>query len=112
MENKPIRVGITVGDINSIGIEVIIKTLNDPMVYANSVPVIYGSSKTISFHKKALNQLEFNYLVIKDATEAKPKKINLINCWDEEVNIVLGEKNANGGKYALKSLQAAVADLK
>lgn len=112
MENKPIRVGITIGDVNSIGLEVIIKTLNDPLVYANSIPVIYGSSKTISFHKKALNQNEFNYLVIKDATEAKPKKINLINCWEEEVEIVLGEKNANGGKYALKSLEAAIADLK
>jgi 4-hydroxythreonine-4-phosphate dehydrogenase len=112
METKPVRVGITVGDINSIGIEVIIKTLNDHMVFSNSIPVIYGSSKTFSFHKKALNQNEFNYLVIKDATEAKPKKINLINVWDEEVNIVLGEKNANGGKYALKSLEAAVADLK
>lgn len=112
MENKPVRVGITIGDINSIGIEVIMKTLNDPLVYANSIPVIYGSSKTFSFHKKALNQPDFNYLVIKDATEAKAKKVNLINCWDEEVNIVLGEKNASGGKYALKSLQAAVADLK
>lgn len=112
MENKIIKVGITIGDINSIGLEVIIKTLNDPNVYANSIPIIYGSAKAISFHKKALEQNEFNCLTVKDATEAKPKKINLINCWDEEVNIVLGEKNANGGKYALKSLEAAVADLK
>ena len=112
MENKVIKVGITIGDINSIGLEVIIKTLNDPNVYANSIPIIYGSAKAISFHKKALDQNEFNYLTVKDATEAKPKKINLVNCWDEEVNIVLGEKNANGGKYALKSLEAAVADLK
>lgn len=112
MENKPVKVGITVGDVNSIGIEVIIKTLNDHMVYANSIPVIYGSSKTISFHKKALNQNEFNFLVVKDASEAKPRKINLISCWEEEVNIQLGEKNADGGKYALKSLEAAVNDLK
>jgi len=112
MENKIIKVGITIGDINSIGLEVIIKTLNDSNVYANSIPIIYGNAKAISFHKKALDQNEFNYLTIKDATEAIPKKINLVNCWEEEVNIVLGEKNANGGKYALKSLEAAVADLK
>lgn len=112
MENRIIKVGITVGDINGIGLEVIMKTLSDPNVYANSIPIIYGSAKTISFHKKVLEQNDFNFLTIKDATEAKPKKINLINCWDEEVNIVLGEKNANGGKYALKSLEAAVADLK
>ena len=112
MENKIIRVGITVGDINSIGIEVIMKTLNDASVYANSIPVIYGNSKVISHHKKVLEQNDFNYLTIKDASEAKPKKINLINCWDEEVNVAIGEKNANGGKYALKSLDAAINDLK
>jgi 4-hydroxythreonine-4-phosphate dehydrogenase len=107
-----IKVGITVGDINGIGIEVILKALNDPNAYANSIPIIYGSSKVISAHKKAINLPDFQYLVIKDVSEAKPKKVNLINCWEEDVQVVLGEKNANGGVYALKSLEAAVADLK
>lgn len=111
-ENKIIKVGISIGDINGVGLEVIIKTLSDLLVYANSIPIIYGSSKAISFHKKAINKPDFQYLVIKDATEAKPKKVNLINCWQEEVQIILGEKNANGGTYALKSLEAAAADLK
>jgi 4-hydroxythreonine-4-phosphate dehydrogenase len=111
MEDKTIKVGITVGDINGIGLEVIIKALANSDVYANSTPIIYGSSKAISFHKKALEDNDFKYLVIKDATEAKPKRLNLINCWNEEVKIVLGEKNANGGTYALKSLEAAVQDL-
>lgn len=111
-ENKIIKVGISIGDINGVGLEVIIKTLSDSLVYANSIPIIYGSSKAISFHKKAINKPDFQYLVIKDATEAKPKKVNLINCWQEEVQIILGEKNANGGTYALKSLEAAAADLK
>jgi 4-hydroxythreonine-4-phosphate dehydrogenase len=91
---------------------VIIKALSDSEVYANSIPIIYGSSKALSFHKKSIDSSEFNYLAVKDVTEAKPKKVNLINCWDEEVSIVLGEKNANGGKYALLSLEAAMADLK
>ena len=107
-----IKVGITIGDINGVGLEVIIKALSDSQVYANSIPVIYGSSKSVSFHKKSIHNSEFNYLAVKNANEAKPKKVNLINCWDEEVEIVLGEKNANGGKYALLSLEAAMADLK
>lgn len=111
-ENKTIRVGITIGDINGIGLEVIIKALSDSLVYANSIPIIYGSSKAVSFHKKAINRPDFQYLVINDSSEAKPKKVNLINCWQEEVKIVLGEKNANGGTYALKSLEAASQDLK
>lgn len=105
------KVGITIGDINGVGLEVIIKALSDPNVYKNSIPIIYGSSKAISFHKKAIDLVDFQCLVIKDASEAKPKKINLINCWQEEVKIVLGEKNANGGNYALKSLEAATKDL-
>ncbi len=112
MANDLIKVGITIGDINAIGLEVIIKTLADPQIYKNSIPIIYGSSKSVSFHKKAANQHEFNYLAVKNAEEAKPKKVNVINCWTEEVNIVLGEKNANGGKYAILSLDAAMADLK
>lgn len=112
MAKDQIKVGITVGDINGVGLEVIIKTLEDPKVYANSIPIIYGSSKAVTFHKKESGVEEFNFLAVNDASEAKPKKINVINCWKEEVNIILGEKNANGGKYALLSLEAATKDLK
>jgi 4-hydroxythreonine-4-phosphate dehydrogenase len=111
MENKVIRVGITVGDINGIGLEVIIKTLSESIVFENTIPIIYGSSKVISFHKKALNESEFNVFPIKDADEAREKKINLISCWNEEVDVKLGDQNATGGKYALKSLEAATNDL-
>jgi 4-hydroxythreonine-4-phosphate dehydrogenase len=110
-KKKIIKVGISIGDVNGVGLEVIIKALSDANVYANSIPIIYGSSKVVSFHKKALDMPDFAYLVIKDADEAKPKKVNLINCWEEDVHIVLGEKNANGGNYALRSLEAATADL-
>lgn len=111
MERNTIKIGITVGDINGIGLEVIIKALSDSNVFVDSTPIIYGSSKAISFHKKVLDDIDFKYLVIKDASEAKPNRLSLINCWNEDVQIVLGEKNANGGIYALKSLEAAVADL-
>jgi 4-hydroxythreonine-4-phosphate dehydrogenase len=112
MSKDLIKVGITIGDINGVGLEVIIKTLQDHQVYANSIPIIYGSSKAITFHKKASNVEEFNFLAVENAESSKPKKINVINCWKEEVEVILGEKNANGGKYALKSLEAATADLK
>ncbi|MCG8575694.1 MAG: 4-hydroxythreonine-4-phosphate dehydrogenase PdxA [Flavobacteriales bacterium] len=107
-----VKVGITVGDINGIGLEVIIKALSNNKVFANSIPIIYGSSKSTTFHKKTIQGSEFNFLAVKSAKEAKSKKINLINCWSEEVKIVLGEKNKNGGKYALLSLEAAMKDLK
>jgi 4-hydroxythreonine-4-phosphate dehydrogenase len=111
MNQNDIRVGITVGDVNGVGIEVILKTLKNHELFENSIPIIYGSAKTISFHKKALGLDEVNFFPIKSAEEAKPKKINLINCWQEEVKINLGEQNATGGKYALKSLECATNDL-
>ena len=79
-----IKVGITIGDVNGVGLEVIIKTLQDAKVYATSVPIIYGSSKAISYHKKETGVEEFNFLAVKDASEAKPKKINVINCWKKK----------------------------
>jgi 4-hydroxythreonine-4-phosphate dehydrogenase len=112
MSGNLIKVGITIGDINGVGLEVIIKALQDSAVYANSIPIIYGSSKAITTHKNENSIEEFNFLAVSNAAEAKPKKVNVINCWKEEVVIKMGEKNANGGTYALKSLEAATADLK
>ncbi len=112
MNQKLIKVGITVGDINGIGLEVIIKTFADSKLFGNSIPIIYGSSKTLSYHKKAIRNESFNFFTINSATEAKPKKINVINCWDEEAKIDLGIQNEIGGKYALISLKSATDDLK
>ncbi|MDX1348937.1 MAG: 4-hydroxythreonine-4-phosphate dehydrogenase PdxA [Putridiphycobacter sp.] len=112
MSQKLIKVGITVGDINGIGLEVIIKTFSDTKLLSNTIPIIYGSSKTISFHKKMLNDESFNFLTISSADQAKPKKVNVINSWNEEVKIDLGKQNPTGGKYALLSLEAATNDLK
>lgn len=112
MSKKLIKVGITIGDINGVGAEVIIKSFRDSKLFTNTVPIIYASSKTLSYHKKAIRNEHFNFLTINNADEAKPKKVNVINCWDEEVKINIGEQNANGGKYALKSLESATDDLK
>ena len=107
-----LRIGISIGDINGIGIELIIKTFSDARMLQVCTPVIYGASKVISFHRKALNIQEFNFNTVKSSTEAHDKKLNLINCWDEEVKIEIGQPTETSGKYAFKSLQAAAADLK
>lgn len=108
---QPIRVGISLGDVNGIGPEVIIKALGDTRLLAECTPVIYGSSKTISYHKKAINDKNFNFLRIEDANDIQHKKINVVSCWSEVVNITLGKSNETGGKYAFQSLERATQDL-
>lgn len=112
MSNTKLKAGITFGDINGIGLEVIMKTLLDNRINELCTPVVYGSVKIASFHRKALGIQDFSFQIIQDAASANPKRANLVNCWDEEVKINLGEITENGGKYALKSLQAAVKDLR
>ncbi len=104
LENK-IRIGITQGDINGIGLEVIMKTFSDPMIFDLCVPVVFSSSKTASYHRKALGLEDFNFNPVKDLDNINPRKANLINCYEEEVNIDLGKPSTITGKYALRSLE-------
>lgn len=106
-----IKVGITIGDLNGVGPEIIVKALHDNRILTDIVPVVYGSNKVISHYKKQLNLQEFNYLSCKSAADINPKKVNIINVWQEEVTIEPGVSNADGGKYALLSLEAATRDL-
>ncbi|MGI9543099.1 MAG: 4-hydroxythreonine-4-phosphate dehydrogenase PdxA, partial [Cyclobacteriaceae bacterium] len=107
---KPI-IGITIGDINGIGAEVIIKTLSDNRITKLFSPVIYGSSKIISYYRKALNAEQFNYNQIKQLDQLNHRKINVLNCWEENVTIQVGSITSEGGKYAYLSLKAATDDL-
>jgi len=107
MSDEKIIVGISQGDINGIGWEVIIKSMLDPTIFEICTPVVFGSNKTASFHRKALGIEDFSFNQIKDVSEANPKRANIINVYEEEVNIELGKQTADGGKYALKSLEAA-----
>lgn len=110
--DRPVtRVGISIGDVNGIGPEVIIKAFSNPLILTECTPIIYGSTKTMSFHKKTIDDSSFNFLRIEDANEAKDKKINILACWKEVVDISLGTANETGGKYAFKSLEAATKDL-
>ncbi|HBI80601.1 MAG TPA: 4-hydroxythreonine-4-phosphate dehydrogenase PdxA [Bacteroidales bacterium] len=112
MSNEKIRVGITQGDINGIGYEVIIKTLMDPRMDEMCTSIVYGSPKVAAYHRKALNIENFSFNQIKDAREANPKRPNMVNCMDDNVRVELGKSTEYGGQGALLALQAAVADLK
>ncbi|MGO4292887.1 4-hydroxythreonine-4-phosphate dehydrogenase PdxA [Chitinophaga sp. RAB17] len=105
--NKPV-IGITIGDINSIGAEIIIKTFMDARMMEFCTPVIFASNKTINFYRKLMNENNFNYQSIKDFTRLNHKQVNVYNCWEEEVQITPGVLNETGGKYAARALEVAI----
>lgn len=106
-----IRVGISIGDVSGIGPEVVIKALSDNRMTQVCTPVIYGNSKVISHFRKTLNLQDFNFNTVKNVQEIIPRKVNLINCWEEEIKIEIGKPSTLTGPYAMKALQSAVSDL-
>jgi 4-hydroxythreonine-4-phosphate dehydrogenase len=110
-DNKPV-IGLTCGDVNGIGLEIILKTVADSKLLDMCTPVIFASNKVLNFYKKGLPDINFNFLAIKDATRINHKQVNLYNCWEEEVAITPGILNEIGGKYAVLSLQTAAQALK
>jgi len=108
---KPV-IGFTSGDLNGIGLELVIKTLNDNRILDICTPVIFASNKSINFYRKSLPDINFSYNSTKDISRINPKQVNIFNCWEEEVVITPGTLNEIGGKYALLSLQQAVQCLK
>jgi 4-hydroxythreonine-4-phosphate dehydrogenase len=110
-KDKPI-IGITIGDINGIGLEVILKALSHKKIVDICVPVIYGSSKVVSYHKNIVALDEVSFYGQRNAERLQYDKINVVNVWQDNVNITLGKPTDLGGKYAQLSLDAAVNDLK
>lgn len=111
MNQKPI-IGITCGDLNGIGTELIIKTFSDNRILEHCTPVIFSSNKVINFYRKSMPEINFSFQTIKEYNRVNHKQVNLFNCWEEEVNINPGQLTLEGGKYAAISLQTAVAALK
>jgi len=107
-----VKVGISMGDFNGIGMEVIIKTFMDNRMMQLCTPIVYGASRIASFHRKALGIADFSFNIIRDADAANPKMANLINCWDEEIKMELGTSTNLAGEKAIASLELAIADLK
>ena len=108
---KPI-IGISCGDINGIGIELIIKSFANHEIYNLCTPVVFANSKCINFYRKGLSDININYNITKDLNRLNHKQLNIFNCWEEEVQINPGIQNEIGGKYALLSLIAATQALK
>jgi 4-hydroxythreonine-4-phosphate dehydrogenase len=108
-KHKPV-IGISIGDVNGIGLEVIIKTFADPRMLQFCTPVIYGSLSVINYHRKAINAQGFNFQQIRSIDELQHRKVNLLNCWEDNVRINFGQPSKETGKYAFLSLQQMVND--
>ena len=105
------KIGITQGDVNGIGYEVIMKALQDMEVIEDLTPIIYGSPKAAAYHRKALNVAGFSLNNINDADEAHPKRINIVTCGDDNIKVELGKSSEAAGQAAFAALEAAVRDL-
>jgi 4-hydroxythreonine-4-phosphate dehydrogenase len=111
MNDNKIIVGISQGDINGIGLEVILKTLMEPAIADICTPVLFSSQKTVSYYRKVLGLEEFSFNPIRDFAQLNSKKVNVFVCYEEEVNIEMGKSTPTGGKYAFASLERATQAL-
>lgn len=108
-DKRKIRVGITQGDINGIGYEVIFKTFAVPEMFDICTPVVYGSPKAAAYHRKAL-ETEISYNAVENDNDIQDGKLNLINCNSDELHIELGCTTQEAGQAAFEALERAVKD--
>jgi 4-hydroxythreonine-4-phosphate dehydrogenase len=111
MSAKP-RIGISIGDINGIGPEVVIKTFSDPRMAELCTPVIFASEKFVNAISKTFADTPFAFTVTKDFSQLNEAGVNVFSCWEEDVPLQPGTLNDVGGKYAVRSLQVATQCLK
>jgi len=110
-KSNKIIVGISIGDINGIGLEVVLKTFEDKRMLDFCTPVLFGASKLISIHKKILN-FDNSIHNIHSLDKIIEGRINLMNVWKDDVRVEFGKATKEGGNYALRSLEAATEALK
>ena len=110
METKKLKIGITQGDINGIGYEIILKTLDDARILEFCTPILYGSPKVAAYHRKNL-EITLNLNLITNAAEANEKRVNIINCNDDEIKVELARSTDEAGKAAYLALEKATQDL-
>jgi 4-hydroxythreonine-4-phosphate dehydrogenase len=113
--SEKIKIGISIGDINGIGLEIIIKTLADAAIYNYCTPIVYGHTKLASFYRRTIGLDELSFYVVNKPSEVTGnkdhKKPNMVNCWEEDVKIEPGVVSAEAGKYSFMSLERATTDL-
>ena len=110
--NKRPKVGITIGDTNGIGIEVALKAACVPEMTEMCIPVIYGSTKIVNYHRNACNLVNLQINYTKSADVIKDNMPNLVECINQEVKVELGQPSKQAGTASLMALEAAVRDLK
>ncbi|MCS7474359.1 4-hydroxythreonine-4-phosphate dehydrogenase PdxA [Myroides odoratimimus] len=106
-----IKVGISIGDLNGIGSEVILKCFEDSRMLEICTPVIFGNSKPLSYIKKTIDN-NTPIQGIDNLSQIVPNRLNVLNLWKENVNISFGKNDPIVGKYAIKSFVAATEALK
>jgi 4-hydroxythreonine-4-phosphate dehydrogenase len=111
MSDKP-RIGISIGDINGVGPEVVIKTFSDPRMAELCTPVIFASAKLMNAARKGVSDAPFSFSVTKDFAQLDEAGVNVFSCWEEEVPLQSGMLTEAGGKYAVRSLMVATQCLK
>lgn len=111
-KSSKVKIGFSVGDLNGIGMEIILKTLEDNRICELCTPIIYGSRRLTNYYAKAFNLKNLNINYIDSLDNVKSSKVNVLNVWEEEVNINAGEADPTSGSYAYKSLKALADDVK
>lgn len=109
MEDRKTRVGITQGDMNGVGYEVILKTFADATMLELCQPIIYGSPKVAAYHRKAMD-LPANFSIINTAAEAVENRLYVVNCTDDEVKVEFSKPTADAGKAAFSALEKAIEE--
>ncbi len=109
MERDKIKIGITQGDVNGIGYEVILKTFAEPTMLELCTPIVYGSPKVATYHRKAMD-LPTNYSIIASAEEALNNRLNIVACGEDEVKVELSKPTSEAGKAALDALEKALEE--
>ena len=107
---QKVRIGISIGDLNGIGSEIILKTFQDPRMLEFCTPVIFANTKLLSFYKKHF-KLNVNFQGIENASKVIDGKINVVNVWKENTKINFGQEDKFLGKFTVKSLEAATEAL-
>ena len=110
-DNRKIRVGITHGDINGIGYEVILKVFSDAVMFELCTPVVYGSAKVATYHRKAMD-LQTSFSIVNTGDDALDGRLNIVNCTADEVKVDLGNPSAEAGRAALDALERALEEYK
>lgn len=110
MDNRKLRIGITIGDVNGIGPELIIKAFEDSRLKEQCIPILYGSSRVINIYRKVMRVNKFHYVIVNTPDQAHSNKLNIIECVPNLERVDIGKASEIGGEAAYLSLKRAIED--